>query len=74
MTMPAVPPYSSTTIAIWYPFERSSATSASRCTVSGTRSGSVLSAPTGTSRRFSRGTDTAAFTCTTPVMSSRSSS
>ncbi len=42
--------------------------------VSGTRSASVMRAPTGTSGRFSRGTATACLTCTMPTTSSASSS
>ncbi len=54
--------------------ERSSETRVSRWTVSGTRRGSVDSAATGTSPRFSRGTPMAALRWTTPTMSSIDSS
>ena len=71
---PAVPPYSSTTTAIWNPRPRSSPSSASSLMVSGTRSASDCRAEAGTSDRRSRGTATACLTCTMPTMSSRFSS
>ena len=71
--MPAVPPYSSTTMASWSPCSRSMSSSGSSRIVSGTRSGGTISADTGTSSRRSCGTAMARFTCTTPSMSSQSS-
>ena len=67
---PAVPPYSSTTIASCKPFARRSTIKVSSLMVSGTLSASSMMAETGTSSRFSRGTAAACFKCATPMMSS----
>ncbi len=60
VTSPAVPPYSSTTIAIWCPTPRSSSSSAPAVMVSGMRGAGIMSSRTVVASRLGAGTAIAA--------------
>jgi len=74
VTMPAWPPYSSSTIAIWKPSLRSSAISGSSRSESGTTTGLAIRCLTRVVPRSWTGTPTAFFTWTVPTTASCSSS
>ena len=67
VTTPAVPPYSSETIAIWKPSPRSRSSRGSRRSDSGTTVASTITSRIRVSSRSERGTATACLTCTEPT-------
>ena len=70
VTIPAVPPYSSSTMAICRLALRSCTSSVSKCTVSGTKITGVLFSPTSLPFRLSRGMAMMVLTWQTPLISS----
>ena len=72
--MPAWPPYSSRTTAIWKPSSRSSASSGSRRSESGTTIGLAIRCLTRVVARSCTGSATAFLTCTVPTTVSSASS
>ena len=72
--MPAWPPYSSRTTAIWKPSLRSSASSGSRRSESGTTIGLAMRCLTRVVARSGTGSATACLTCTVPTTLSSASS
>ena len=74
VTMPAWPPYSSSTMAIWKPSWRSSAISGSSRRLSGTTTGLTMTCLMRVVARSCTGTATACLTCTVPTTVSSASS